>query len=146
MEDRIRIKGFNRVELVVAEDEMERAVEQFNQVLGTKLPRPIAIEGHPVLSSTDFDGAIELVSSVDGEGPFAAKLAEHGRGQIGPLVWEIEDFEQARAWLREHDYRVMFEYDSTQGNEAEASTPVRQLVLDPQQWFGFLVTLMERRA
>ena len=27
---------------------------------------------------------------------------------------------------------------------AEASTPVHQLVLDPAQWFGFHVTLMQR--
>ena len=109
-------------------------------MLGTELPKPIPIDGHPVLSSTDFKGAIEFVAPIDGDGPFAGRDA----GSIGPLVWEIEDFETARAWLIEHDYRIFFEYDSTKGNEKEARTPVRQLVLDPEQWFGFHVTLMER--
>jgi len=136
----MKVKGFNRVELIVDEDQIEQAVKQFNEVLGTSLPKPFAIEGHSVMSSTDFDGSVEFVSSVNGAGPFAGR----GVGQIGPLVWEIEDFESARTWLIDNDYRISFEYDSTSGNEKEASTPVRQLVLDPEQWFGFSVTLMER--
>jgi hypothetical protein len=138
----MKVKGFNRVELIVREDQIEQAVKQFNEVLGTNLPRPIAIEGHPVLSATDFDGCVELVAPVDGQGPFA----ERGPGQIGPLVWEIESFEAARSWLAENGYRIFFEYDSTQGSAQEASVPVRQLVLDPDQWFGFHVTLMERAS
>lgn len=138
----LAIRGFQRVELVVGEDEIERAVAQFNEVLGTRLPRPIAIEGHPVLSSTDFEGSIELVAAVGGEGPFA----DRGPGAIGPVVWEIGDFAGARTWLGENGYRISFEYDSTQGSAAEASTAVRQLVLDPEQWFGFHVTLMERAS
>lgn len=136
----MKVLGFNRVEMVVPEDRIEDAVAQFNAVLGTKLPRPISIEGHPVLSSTDFDGSVELVASVNGEGPFAGRPP----GSVGPLVWEIEDVDDARRWLEENGYRIAFEYDSTAGSEKEASTPVRQLVLDPEQWFGFFVTLMER--
>ena len=136
----MKVKGFNRVELIVREDQIEQAVQQFNDVLGTKLPKPIAIEGHPVLSSTDFDGSIEFVAAPKGEGPFANR----GVGAFGPLVWEIEDLSSARSWLEANGYTIQFEYDSTQGSEAEASTAVRQLILDPDQWFGFHVTLMER--
>ena len=140
----MKVLGFNRVELVVAEDKIEAAVEQFNEVLGTRLPKPHPIHGNPVISSTDFDGNIELVAPAGGAGPFAEKLADHGPGQIGPLVWEVADVDEAREWLTARGYRIVFEYDSTAGNEAEASLAVRQLVLDPDQWFGFLVTLMER--
>ena len=136
----MKVLGFNRVELVVEEDEIERAVAQFNDVLGLKLPSPIRIEGHPVLSSTDFEGSVEFVAPVEGEGPFAGR----GKGAIGPLVFEIEDFAEAKAWLLANDYRIFFEYDSTKGGEKEALGAVRQLVLDPEQWFGFHVTLMER--
>jgi hypothetical protein len=142
----VKIRGFHRVELIVREDQIETAVRQFNELLGTHLPKPIPIAGHPVLSSTDFDGFVELVAPVDGVGPFAAKLAEHGSGQIGPLVWEIDDVDSARSWLVERGFRITYEYDSTKGNTAEASMAVRQLVLDPEQWFGFLVTLMQRGA
>ena len=136
----MKVLGLNRVELVVREDEIERAVSQFNEVLKLKLPSPIQIHEQPIKSSTDFEGGIEFVAPVDGEGPFASTP----RGGIGPLVFEIEDFDEAKAWLQAHDYRIFYEYDSSQGHGAEASTAVRQLVLDPEQWFGFLVTLMER--
>jgi hypothetical protein len=76
----VKIIGFNRVELIVAEDQIDAAVEQFNALLGTHLPHPHPIEGRPVLSATDFDGHIELVTSVGGAGPFGAKLAQHGPG------------------------------------------------------------------
>jgi ketosteroid isomerase-like protein len=138
------VVAFNRVELVVREDEIHDAVTQFNRALGTRLPRPHPIAQAPVLSSTDFDGFIELVSPVGGEGGFGAKLAAHGAGQIGPLVWEVADIELSRAWLDEHGYRIRFEYDSRTGNAAEAAAAVHQLVLDPEQWFGFSVTLMKR--
>ena len=138
----MKVKGFNRVELIVREDQIEKAVSQFNEVLGTNLPKPIAIEGHPVLSSTDFDGSIEFVAAPEGQGPFA----DRGVGAIGPLVWEVEDITSARSWLEANGYSIQFEYDSTQGNDAEASTAVQQLILDPEQWFGFHVTLMERTA
>ncbi len=141
----MKVIGFNRVELIVREDQIQDAVRQFNELLGLRLPKPIAIEGHPVWSSTDFDGGLEFVAPVDGQGPFAHRIAQNGAGQIGPLVWEIEDAVAARAWLTARGFRIFFEYDSTQGGAAEAHTPVHQLVLDPEQWFGFHVTLMQRK-
>jgi glyoxalase/bleomycin resistance protein/dioxygenase superfamily protein len=139
----MRIKGFNRVEIIVREDEIERAVQQFNEVFGLRLPKPHAIQSAPVLSATDFDGFLEVVAPVNGQGSFAAKL-ERGPGQIGPLVWEVEDIEEARSWLTERGYGITYEYDSRQGNDAERTQAVHQLVLDPAQWFGFNVTLMKR--
>ena len=41
----MKIGRFNRVELVVREDEIEDAVKQFNELLGLNLPRPHAIAG-----------------------------------------------------------------------------------------------------
>lgn len=138
------VMGFNRVELIVPEADIDAAVKQFNDVLGTRLGTPHPIAGRPVLSSTDFDGGIELVAPVGNAGAFGARLTEKGPGQIGPLVWEVADIDAARTWLTERGYRIIFEYDSSQGNAAEAATGVHQLVLDPAQWFGFAVTLMRR--
>jgi hypothetical protein len=144
MTDSIPIRGFNRVELIVREDQIENAVRQFNEVLGLHLVLPHRIAGVPVLSATDFDGSIEFVAPLDGEGPFADRLARGGPGQIGPLVWEVADIEQTREWLGRNGYRIFYEYDSSQGSEFERATKVHQLVLDPKQWFGFSVTLMQR--
>jgi len=60
-------------------------------------------------------------------------------------VWKIGDVGAARQWLAERGLRITYEYDSSKGSPAEAATGVYQLVLDPDQWFGFTVTLMQRR-
>jgi hypothetical protein len=140
----MEILGFNRVELIVAEDQIDDAVAQFNELLGLNLPQPHAIKDNPVLSATDFDGHIEFVAPVDGAGGFGARLAKYGAGQIGPLVWEVADIDAAREWVMERGFRITFEYDSSTGNAEERGTGVYQLVLDPAQWFGFTVTLMQR--
>ena len=144
MSTAIPIKGFNRVELVVREEQIEDAVRQFNEVLGLHIVPPHHIEGVPVLSATDFDGSIEFVAPLSDDAPFAKLLARGGPGQIGPLVWEVTDIDQTREWLSLNGYRIFYEYDSSQGNEFERATNVHQLVLDPNQWFGFSVTLMQR--
>ena len=144
MTDSIPIKGFNRVELIVRENQINDAVRQFNEVLGLRIVPPHRIAGVPVLSATDFDGSIEFVAPVNGEGSFAARLDRCGPGQIGPLVWEVTEIDQAREWLSRNGYRIVYEYDSSKGNEFERASKVHQLVLDPSQWFGFSVTLMRR--
>jgi len=75
----MEIVGFNRVELVVREDQIDSAVAQFNELLGLNLPRPHPIEGVPVLSATDFDGFIEFVAPIDGKGPFGPGWRSTGR-------------------------------------------------------------------
>jgi Glyoxalase/Bleomycin resistance protein/Dioxygenase superfamily len=140
----MRIRGFNRVELIVRPDQIEAARTQFNDLLGLDLPEPHEVSRGRALSSTDFDGSIELVAPVDPDMAMSRTLAEHGPGQMGPLVWEVEDLDQARDWLGERGMRVAYEYDSHVGNEQERQLRVRQLILDKDQWFGFTVTLMER--
>jgi hypothetical protein len=143
--DSLGVLGFNRVELIVSEDQIEEAARQFNEVLGHNLPVPHRIAGQHLFSATDFDGGLELAAPVGGEGTLGRKLTEHGAGQIGPLVWEIEDAVRARSWLEAHGYRIRFEYDN-EGDSSAAEVRVHQLVLDPEQWFGFSVTLMQRTS
>jgi hypothetical protein len=144
MTDSIPIKKFNRVELIVREDQIDDAVRQFNEVLGLHITPPHPVASAPVLSATDFDGSIEFVAPVGGQGYFGDRLAEGGPGQIGPLVWGVADVNQAREWLISHGFRITHEYDSSRGSESEQATKVHQLILDRDQWFGFNVTLMQR--
>ena len=140
----MKIKGFNRVELIVRPDQIEAARAQFNDLLDLELPPPHQVSRGRALSSTDFDGFIELVAPVDPAMAMSITLAEHGPGQVGPLVWEVEDLDAARDWLQARNLRVAYEYDSRDGNEQERAAGVRQLILDKDQWFGFTVTLMQR--
>ena len=132
----MKILGFNRVELIVREDEIDAAVEKFNRLLGTHLPEPFVVPGQTVKSATDFDGFVEFVSGVNGEGPFAARVAEKGAGQIGPLVWEVDDIDSAREWANEQGLAIAYEYESEEG--------IRQIIFDRNEWFGFTVTFMQR--
>jgi len=50
-----------------------------------------------------------------------------------------------RAWLVEGGLPIRFEYDRSKGNASEVASGVYKLVLGPEQWFGFSVTLMHRR-
>jgi hypothetical protein len=56
----------------------------------------------------------------------------------------VADVAEARAWLEDHGYRIAFEYDSRTGTAEEQAAAVYQLILDPEQRFGFSVTLMPR--
>lgn len=56
----MEVTGFNRVEPIVSQADIDAAVKQVNHVLGTQLGAPHPIAGRPVLSSTDFDDGIEL--------------------------------------------------------------------------------------
>jgi Glyoxalase/Bleomycin resistance protein/Dioxygenase superfamily len=132
----MKILGFNRVELIVREDEIDAAVKKFNELLGTHLPEPFVVPGQTVKSATDFDGFVEFVSGVNGEGPFAARVAEKGAGQIGPLVWEVDDIDSAREWAHENGLAIAYEYESEEG--------IRQIIFDRDEWFGFSITFMQR--
>ena len=86
---------------------------------------------------------IELLQGVTPESGATKWLKEKGQS-LFHICFEVEDIDECRAWLAEHSYRITYEYDSRQGNDAEQRAAVFQLVLDPAQWFGFNVTLMKR--
>ncbi len=140
--------GLNRVELVIDQARIRDAVAQFNEAFGLRLPEPIPISGHGALSATDFERGLEFIAPHpdDTSSSVGRRLAEFGEGQLGPLVFEIRDVATARSWLDSRGFRIRYEYDSRQGNADEAEMAVHQLHLDPEQWFGFNVTLMRRFA
>jgi hypothetical protein len=133
--DSLGVLTLNRVELIVSEHQVEEAARQFNEVLGLNLPTPPRIAGQALFSATDFQGGLELAAPIGGEKVLGRKLTEHGPGQIGPLVWEIQDADRARSWLEAHGYRIRYEYDN-EGDASRSDVKVHQLILDPDQWFG----------
>ncbi|SEP19384.1 nuclear transport factor 2 family protein [Trujillonella endophytica] len=138
------VVGLNRVELVIDQARIHDAVKQFNEAFGLRLPDPIDIAGHGALSATDFAGGLEFIAPAPGDtsSSVGRRLAEFGEGQLGPLVFRIRDVEAARGWLESRGFRIRYEYDSRQGSADEVEMSVHQLHLDPEQWFGFNVTLM----
>jgi len=133
----MEILGFNRVELMMSPEDMHDAVERFNDLLGTSFEAPQLVSDGNVLTTTDWDNKIELFGPAHADSPQFAALERMGRGGIGPLVWEVDNIDEAREYVLNKGYRIRYEYQ-------EAG--VQQIVLDPKQFFGYLITFMQRSA
>jgi hypothetical protein len=131
----MEILGFNRVELMMSAEDMYDAVDRFNDLLGTSFESPQLVSDGNVLTTTDWDNKIELFGPAHADSPQFAMREKLGRGGIGPLVWEVDDIDEAREYVLGKGYRITFEYQ-------EAG--VRQIVLDPKEFFGYLITFMQR--
>ena len=131
----MEILGFNRVELMMSAEDIHAAVDRFNDLLGTSFESPDLVSDGNVLTTTDWDNHIELYGPAHSDSPQAAMLAKKGKGGIGPLVWEVDNIDEARDYVLAKGYRIKFEY-----HEAGVS----QIILDPDQFFGYLITFMQR--
>jgi catechol 2,3-dioxygenase-like lactoylglutathione lyase family enzyme len=133
----VKILGFNRVELMMSPEDIHGAVERFNDLLGTSFEPPRLVNDGNVLTTMDWNNKIELYGPAHADSPQMAMLAKKGRGGIGPLVWEVDNIDDAREYVVEKGYRIVYEYEEP---------GVRQIILDPEQFFGYLITFMQRTA
>jgi hypothetical protein len=131
----MKILGLNRVELLVEDKDMDVIVKKFNDVFGFKLRDAHEVKGQNVRSSVDYDAGLEFVSPMNEKSPAYATLKEKGKGALLTTVWEVDDFDAARAWAKKKGLNVLLEFEG-QG--------VKQLCLDPKEFFGFSVILMQR--
>ncbi len=131
----MKIIGFSRVELMLSADEIDGAVAKFNDVLGFALAPPKSLNDGDVLSTTDWNAHIELIAPGRPESPLSPRLALKGRGGIGPLVWEVDDIDAARAELVGKGASIYYEY------EGEG---IKQICLDPAEFYGYVITFMQR--
>ncbi len=131
----MEILGFNRVELMMSPEDMHEAVERFNDLLGTSFEQPRLVSDGNILTTTDWDNKIEFFGPAHARSPQYAVLEKMRSGGIGPLVWEVDNIDEAREYVLGKGYRIHYEYE-------EAG--VKQIVLDPKQFFGYLITFMER--
>ncbi len=130
----MRILGFNRVELLVAPDDIHEAAERFNDLLGTAFTPPRLTAGGHVLTTTDWENHVELYGPSGPQSRIASRLEEKGRGAIGPLVWEVASIDEARQYVLDRGHRIHFEYQEE---------GIKQIVLDPEEWYGYLITFIE---
>jgi hypothetical protein len=134
----LKIRRLNRVELLLPGEDIPEAVRIFNELLGGHLPPAEEVSGQQVLSTSDYALGIEFYGPTDATSPRNSSFdAKPRRGSIGPLVWEVDDLDAARQEVLDKGYRVVFEFGAPGG---------RQVHLDPQEFFGYIVTLTERRG
>jgi hypothetical protein len=132
-----RVRNFQRVELLVPGDDIEAARDTFTRLLGARFSPLRHIQPHDILTTTD-DGAvgIELLAPASTKSRVHAQLQRKGVGGIGPLVWFVDDLDTTRDEIVALGYRVQFEY---------GGPGARQVHFDADQFYGFGVTLTERR-
>ena len=137
----MKILGLNRVELLLPDRDLDAAVARFNGVFGFRLSRPHAIEESRSRSSIDFAAGLELVAPVDPTSPIHAALAARGHGALLTVVWEVDDIDSARRWAKEKGLGIRYEYEGTHDG-----AQIRQLCLEESEFFGYTITLMEKRG
>lgn len=133
----MKITGFNRVELLMEPDDIADAARVFNDLLGGNLHEPINLEAAHIVTTSDFDIFIECVGPAGPESRLHADLQRKGRGGIGPLVYNVEDIEAARAELIEKGYYISHEFYGPAGST---------LYLDPEQLYGYMVAFTQLDA
>ena len=133
----MKILGLDRVELLVDAATIGPAVRRFNEIFGFELSEPAEVPGHGLLSSVDFRAGLEFVAPKGEGSSVAPPERSSGRGALLTVVWEIDDIASARRWAKERGLTVVLDFE----NEA-----VKQLCLSAAEFFGYTITLMERKA
>jgi hypothetical protein len=131
----MQVRRLNRVELLLPGEDIADAARVLNEVLGAHFPPPHDVPGQGITSTVDYALCLELFGPTDASSPRASVFdRKPRRGAIGPLVWEVDDLDAARADAEAKGFRVVFEF---------GEPGVRQLHLDPTQLFGYGVTITE---
>jgi hypothetical protein len=134
----MRIRRLNRVELLLPGEDIPAAARAFNDLLGGHLPPPEEVPGQQVVTTADYALGIELYGPSSPASPRNSSFDDKPRrGAVGPLVWEVDDLDAAKAEVVAKGYRIRFEF---------GAPGVRQLHLDADQLFGYGLTFTERRS
>jgi len=133
----VKILGLDRVELLVDAGTIGPAVERMNEVFGFRLSPPEEIPGHGLLSSVDFDAGLEFVAPMGPGSSVTPPEKGSGRGALLTVVWEVDDIASARRFAEEKGLTVILDFE----NES-----VKQLCLSADEFFGYTITLMERKG
>ncbi len=132
----MKILGLNRVELLLDDGDLDKAIETFNAGLGFDLCPALKLD-EGIRSSVDFDKGLELVSPSSEASPVFPVLREKGKGALLTIVWEVDSIEAAKKWVEDKGLPILFEFEGH---------GIKQICLNESAFFGYVVTLMERVA
>jgi hypothetical protein len=116
-------------------DNVESARTAFNDVLGARIPPAEHLAGADILTTMDLDVGIEIFGPASPASRIQPHLDTKGVGAIGPLVFELDDLDHAKAEAQAKDFRVVYEF----GVHRE-----RKVHFDGGHLFGYGVTFTER--
>jgi catechol 2,3-dioxygenase-like lactoylglutathione lyase family enzyme len=137
----MKILGLNRVELLVPDRDLDAAVARFNDVFGFQISRPHLVAESRSRSAIDFAAGIEFVAPMDERSAIYPSLQARGRGALLTIVWEVDDIASARRWAEEKGLGIRYTYEGTHDG-----AQIKQLCLEESEFFGYTITLMEKRT
>ena len=133
----MKLLGLNRVEMLVADP--DQAEKDLSSLLGG-----LSFEAEPadgVLDCrVDWNAGIEIVHPGNETHPVGQLLANKGE-HIFTVVFEVEDIGDAKKWVTDQGFEIMYEFDN--GTQNRAAT-IKQISISPERTHGMLVTLLQR--
>ena len=137
----IKVLGVQRAEILVSDPDAAEATFKrlFNGA--TFLPDN-GVHDRPLDCRTDYEHGLELVHPTDESDPIGQLLKEKGDGAVLTIVYEVEDMDAARDYLKRNGFEV--QYDADYGAHDHLATH-KQMVIRPHLTHGLRITLMEGR-
>ena len=133
----MKLLGLNRVEMLVQDPDQAEA--DLSALLGGLSFEREPAEG--VLDCrVDWKAGIEIVHPESKEHTVGKLLEERGE-HIFTVVFEVEDLADAKSWVTEKGFEILYEFDN--GTPEQAPT-IKQISISPERTHGMLVTLLER--
>ena len=135
----MKINRLNRVELLLPAERIDSAIAAFSALLGIAMEPARLLADVQVKSSVCWEAGIEIFGPGGPDSVLHALLEVRGReGAIGPVVWEVENIDDARAHLQGQGFGIQYEFVHENGS--------RQLSLDAADCFGYTLTFLEQPA
>ena len=135
----MKLLGLNRVELLV--DDPDQTETDLSSLLGGLSFEREPAEG--VLDCRiDWKAGIEIVHPQSEEHVVGQLLRDQGE-HIFTVVFEVEDLDDAKAWVESQGFEILYEFDN--GSDDRPAT-IRQISISPERTHGMLVTLLQKMS
>jgi hypothetical protein len=136
----LKVLGLQRVELLVQDPDAAEAT--YNLLFGGfDFERDVETPGRPLDCRIDWKKGLELVHPKSVEDKIGRLLADKGE-HVFTVVWDVNDFETAKAHLAANGFEIQWEHAFDPHGELEVH---KQLVIRPERTHGLLAIFQERR-
>jgi catechol 2,3-dioxygenase-like lactoylglutathione lyase family enzyme len=137
----LEVLGLQRAELLVSDGDAAEAT--YRKLFAGQLDfeRDIDAASRPLDCRVDWKLGLELVHPTSGEDKIGKLLADKGE-HVFTVVWDVNDFEQARQHVLTNGFEIQWEHDFGPHGPLEVH---KQMVIRPANTHGLQVIFQERR-
>ena len=137
----LAVLGLQRVELLVSDGDAAEAV--YDRLFDGQLDfeHDVDAASRPLDCRVDWDMGLELVHPKSAEDKIGKLLADKGE-HVFTVVWDVNDFELARAHVLANGFEIQWEHDWGAHGRLEVH---KQIVIRPFNTHGLQVIFQERK-